>query len=105
MNFLNNNFAAILNQQSNYSSESEETEEGDGSENNETEENDADDMLTLFMIVEEDVSCFCGKRDYGRMIQCDGCDDWCHYPCVGIKRKPKGQWFCPECSIQRKLKQ
>lgn len=41
--------------------------------------------------------CKCGKPEQGRMITCD--NPKClisryHYKCVGIKRKPKGSWFC-----------
>ena len=50
--------------------------------------------------------CFC-KKDIpgGKMIACDGdkCEiEWFHYPCVGVKRKPKGQWFCPNCCKKSK---
>ncbi|XP_078610518.1 uncharacterized protein LOC144881370 [Branchiostoma floridae x Branchiostoma japonicum] len=44
--------------------------------------------------------CSCQKPAYGRMVKCDNneCEsEWFHYKCVGIKRKPRGHWFCPSC--------
>ncbi|RWS04572.1 hypothetical protein B4U79_15936, partial [Dinothrombium tinctorium] len=42
----------------------------------------------------------CKKPDDGTpMIGCDGCDDWYHWVCVGIKVPPKDEdsWFCNRC--------
>lgn len=53
---------------------------------------------------EDNIWCFCKGVESGRMIACDneGCSiEWFHYTCVGIKRKPKGKWYCPECSMQQ----
>ena len=48
--------------------------------------------------------CWCGKEAYGRMIGCDNFNckgEWFHYDCAGLKRKPKGTWFCSnECKRQ-----
>ena len=44
--------------------------------------------------------CLCGEPEYGKMIICDNdaCGiGWFHYPCVNVKRKPRGRWFCPNC--------
>ena len=44
--------------------------------------------------------CFCGKDKKGMMIACENPEctvEWYHYSCVGIRRKPKGSWFCPKC--------
>ena len=44
--------------------------------------------------------CYCGKPAEGLMIGCDNesCAlQWFHYKCAGIKRKPKGNWFCKNC--------
>ena len=44
--------------------------------------------------------CFCGKDKKGMMIACENPEcivEWYHYSCIGIKRKPKGSWFCPKC--------
>ena len=50
---------------------------------------------------ENKLYCTCKRPSFGRMIQCanDDClDVWFHYECVGIKRKPKGNWFCKSCN-------
>ncbi|RUS86219.1 hypothetical protein EGW08_006014 [Elysia chlorotica] len=42
----------------------------------------------------------CKKPDDGsEMIGCDMCDNWYHWPCVGITKEPpeEQQWFCPRC--------
>ncbi|XP_078533158.1 transcription initiation factor TFIID subunit 3 isoform X2 [Lissotriton helveticus] len=49
----------------------------------------------------------CNKVDDGSpMIGCDDCDDWYHWPCVGIKDPPpeEAQWFCPKCAVKKKDK-
>ncbi|XP_068843556.1 transcription initiation factor TFIID subunit 3 [Capricornis sumatraensis] len=49
----------------------------------------------------------CNKPDDGSpMIGCDDCDDWYHWPCVGIMAAPpeEMQWFCPKCSNRKKDK-
>jgi putative phage-type endonuclease len=48
----------------------------------------------------KELYCFCQKEAYGKMIACDNqnCNnEWFHYQCVGIKRKPRGDWYCKEC--------
>uniref|UniRef100_A0A1X7UQB3 PHD-type domain-containing protein n=2 Tax=Amphimedon queenslandica TaxID=400682 RepID=A0A1X7UQB3_AMPQE len=48
---------------------------------------------------EDKIYCFCKQEKPGRMVACDNedCDiEWFHYECVSIKRKPKGEWFCPQ---------
>ena len=50
--------------------------------------------------IDDDVWCMCKNKESGRMIACDSSDcliQWFHYACVGIKRKPKGMWYCPQC--------
>lgn len=50
------------------------------------------------------VWCVCKGEESGRMIACDHQDcsiEWFHYACVGIKRRPKGNWYCPECTVKR----
>lgn len=46
----------------------------------------------------------CKEPDDGSpMIGCDNCDDWYHWPCVGIKSNPgDGDWFCPRCRDKEK---
>ena len=49
---------------------------------------------------ETDIWCLCRKPESGRLAACDNgdCDIvWYHYKCVGLKRKPRGDWFCPKC--------
>ncbi|XP_004758014.1 transcription initiation factor TFIID subunit 3 [Mustela putorius furo] len=49
----------------------------------------------------------CNKPDDGSpMIGCDDCDDWYHWPCVGIMAAPpeEMQWFCPKCANKKKDK-
>lgn len=74
----------------------------------ETEEDIADvEMVTIFEIVEEEelIYCFCKEGERGNMIQCEVCNEWFHYECVNIKRKPRGSWYCTKQCIQRSLKQ
>ncbi|XP_043824264.1 transcription initiation factor TFIID subunit 3 [Dromiciops gliroides] len=49
----------------------------------------------------------CNKPDDGSpMIGCDDCDDWYHWPCVGLMAAPpeEMQWFCPMCANKKKDK-
>ncbi|CAO2595041.1 Transcription initiation factor TFIID subunit 3 [Lemmus lemmus] len=49
----------------------------------------------------------CNKPDDGSpMIGCDGCDDWYHWPCVGLMAAPpeEMQWFCSKCAKIKKDK-
>ncbi|GMH35107.1 hypothetical protein BSKO_02975 [Bryopsis sp. KO-2023] len=48
--------------------------------------------------------CRCNQVSYGEMVGCDGVDcpiEWFHFECVGLKEKPKGKWYCPECTERR----
>ncbi|XP_038709113.1 DDT domain-containing protein PTM-like isoform X1 [Tripterygium wilfordii] len=48
-----------------------------------------------------DECCLC-KMD-GNLICCDGCPAAYHSKCVGVAGDslPEGEWYCPECSIDR----
>ncbi|XP_048862677.1 transcription initiation factor TFIID subunit 3-like [Brienomyrus brachyistius] len=49
----------------------------------------------------------CNKPDDGSpMIGCDDCDDWYHWPCVGVLAAPPEdvQWFCTKCDSKKKDK-
>ncbi|XP_051974867.1 transcription initiation factor TFIID subunit 3 isoform X1 [Xyrauchen texanus] len=49
----------------------------------------------------------CNKPDDGSpMIGCDECDDWYHWPCVGILAAPPEDqsWFCVKCAGKKKDK-
>ena len=44
--------------------------------------------------------CTCRRPSQGDMIACDNADcavGWYHYECVGVRRAPRGRWFCPDC--------
>lgn len=30
--------------------------------------------------------------------------EWFHFACVGLTTKPKGKWYCPKCTQDRKKK-
>lgn len=69
----------------------------------------ATDMNVLDMPVDpnEPTYCLCHQVSYGEMIGCDNNDcliEWFHFGCVGLTTKPKGKWYCPKCSIERRKK-
>ena len=40
------------------------------------------------------------RPSFPPMIACDHRDckwEWFHYSCVGVKKAPKGRWFCKDC--------
>lgn len=44
--------------------------------------------------------CICKQGEYGKMILCESASckvGWFHFQCVGLKRKPRGKWFCGTC--------
>lgn len=42
----------------------------------------------------------CYKELDGESIVCDGCLEWCHILCAGLKRAPKTKyWFCRSCHV------
>ena len=48
----------------------------------------------------ENIYGICQKGSSGRMIACDNhsCKyQWFHYQCIGMKRAPKGTWYCSTC--------
>ncbi|XP_051976313.1 transcription initiation factor TFIID subunit 3-like [Xyrauchen texanus] len=49
----------------------------------------------------------CNKPDDGSpMIGCDACDDWYHWPCVGLVAAPPEDqsWYCVKCAGKKKDK-
>ncbi|KAE8745148.1 hypothetical protein FOCC_FOCC008214 [Frankliniella occidentalis] len=65
------------------------------------------DVLDMPVDPNEPTYCLCHQVSYGEMIGCDNPDcpvEWFHFPCVELTTKPKGKWFCPKCSADRKKK-
>ncbi|VDI15880.1 inhibitor of growth protein 4 [Mytilus galloprovincialis] len=65
------------------------------------------DVLDMPVDPNEPTYCLCHQVSYGEMIGCDNADcpiEWFHFACVGLTIKPKGKWFCPRCSEERKKK-
>ena len=51
----------------------------------------------------EELWCICRKKSSGKMIICTGSSCQIrkfHYKCVGIKRKPRKEWICIDCSTK-----
>jgi len=65
------------------------------------------DVLDMPVDPNEPTYCLCHQVSYGEMIACDKPDcpiEWFHFACVGLTTKPKGKWYCPKCSTERKKK-
>ncbi|XP_013418950.1 inhibitor of growth protein 4 isoform X2 [Lingula anatina] len=65
------------------------------------------DVLDMPVDPNEPTYCLCHQVSYGEMIGCDNPDcpiEWFHFACVGLTTKPKGKWFCPKCTAERKKK-
>ncbi|RXG69040.1 Inhibitor of growth protein 4 [Armadillidium vulgare] len=65
------------------------------------------DVLDMPVDPNEPTYCLCHQVSYGEMIACDKTDcpiEWFHFACVGLTTKPKGRWYCPKCSTERKKK-
>ncbi|XP_063702410.1 inhibitor of growth protein 4 isoform X2 [Culicoides brevitarsis] len=65
------------------------------------------DVLDMPVDPNEPTYCLCHQVSYGEMIGCDNPDcpiEWFHFACVGLTTKPKGKWYCPKCSNERKKK-
>ncbi|XP_075167473.1 uncharacterized protein LOC142239564 [Haematobia irritans] len=40
----------------------------------------------------------CSEKDTEEMVQCDGCDQWYHFGCVGVDNEIANiSWNCPNC--------
>ncbi|CAG8815931.1 14855_t:CDS:1, partial [Dentiscutata erythropus] len=49
----------------------------------------------------EPLYCYCKQVSYGEMVACDNSEceiEWFHFTCVGLSDRPKGKWYCNECS-------
>ncbi|XP_044728334.1 inhibitor of growth protein 5 isoform X5 [Chrysoperla carnea] len=65
------------------------------------------DVLDMPVDPNEPTYCLCHQVSYGEMIGCDNPDcpiEWFHFACVGLTTKPKGKWYCPKCTADRKKK-
>ncbi|XP_039251951.2 inhibitor of growth protein 1-like [Styela clava] len=54
---------------------------------------------------DEPTYCLCQQVSFGQMIGCDNMKcpiEWFHFSCVRLTHKPKGKWFCPDCTTKRK---
>ena len=65
------------------------------------------DVLDMPVDPNEPTYCLCSQVSYGEMIGCDNSDctiEWFHFLCVGLSTKPKGKWYCPLCTDEKKKK-
>ncbi|XP_062301758.1 inhibitor of growth protein 4 isoform X2 [Osmerus eperlanus] len=65
------------------------------------------DVLDMPVDPNEPTYCLCHQVSYGEMIGCDNTDcsiEWFHFACVGLTTKPRGKWYCPRCTQERKKK-
>lgn len=47
------------------------------------------------------VHCVCKRPEFGNMIFCENSTckiGWYHYPCINMRKAPRGKWFCKNCS-------
>lgn len=64
--------------------------------------------ITAIDNVDEPRYCWCNQPSFGEMIACDNekCPkEWFHYQCVGLKKAPKGEWFCSDKCRKQRLRQ
>ncbi|XP_005095357.1 inhibitor of growth protein 1 [Aplysia californica] len=64
------------------------------------ETNRGDSPLDFQIDPNEPTYCSCNNVSYGEMIGCDNekcVIEWYHFGCVGLRTKPKGKWYCPDC--------
>jgi inhibitor of growth protein 4 len=85
------------------------------------------EVLDMPVDPNEPTYCLCHQVSYGEMIACEYPDvscfylinifevtstffvpqcsiEWFHFACVGLTTKPKGKWYCPKCTAERKKK-
>ena len=57
--------------------------------------------LDLLYVKDEPVYCICRGPEAGFMVYCDGCQEWFHGDCVGIKKRQADKldkYLCPNCA-------
>lgn len=48
----------------------------------------------------------CERADTQEMVQCDTCDEWHHFDCVGVDHTvAERSWLCPRCSPRARRRQ
>nr|XP_029708335.1 uncharacterized protein LOC115254792 [Aedes albopictus] len=61
------------------------------------EEQDPKDVFRKDRDIEQNCT-FCQERDSDEMVQCDKCDRWIHFACVGVTEEIADKsWSCPKC--------
>eukprot|EP01006_Ploeotia_vitrea_P050789 TRINITY_DN67502_c7_g4_i1.p1 TRINITY_DN67502_c7_g4~~TRINITY_DN67502_c7_g4_i1.p1 ORF type:complete len:1669 (-),score=925.38 TRINITY_DN67502_c7_g4_i1:37-4695(-) len=73
-----------------YNDEDEESED-DYDEDEDEEEDDMDGVCRLCS----------NERGSGKLLVCDGCERDFHLSCLGLRRSPSGDWFCPDCQERK----
>ncbi|GFY57665.1 bromodomain adjacent to zinc finger domain protein 1A [Trichonephila inaurata madagascariensis] len=77
------------------SEEGESDEDSDQSVSEEEEDEEDGESVDEDSVVQE--SCeVC--NDVGTLLCCDKCPLMYHPECVGLKRVPRGEWMCPQCT-------
>jgi hypothetical protein len=52
----------------------------------------------------EPLYCLCNRISFGNMVECsnEACSiEWYHFGCIGMRKAPKGKWYCPKCRSRR----
>lgn len=65
--------------------------------------NNPREILDMPVDPNEPTYCICQQVSYGEMVACDNRDcpiEWFHFDCVGLVTKPRGQWYCPQCTAE-----
>lgn len=45
--------------------------------------------------------CICLGKETKFMVQCDDCDEWFHFACVGLSEAPDTDtWYCDKCKVR-----
>eukprot|EP00299_Pterocystis_sp_00344_P009357 c3915_g1_i1.p1 GENE.c3915_g1_i1~~c3915_g1_i1.p1 ORF type:complete len:166 (+),score=33.24 c3915_g1_i1:217-714(+) len=85
---------------SRFENELRETGGAESQKDNQTKEDDSKDV-DMPIDPNEPTYCICHRVSFGEMVACDNPEckvEWFHFECVGLKKQPKGRWFCPECT-------
>jgi hypothetical protein len=69
------------------------------------DESDSDSEATPAEADEnEPLYCICNRISFGNMVECsnDSCSiEWFHFGCIGMRKAPKGKWYCPKCRSRK----